>query len=141
MTPTTETVCRCRNCGDAFEWPERPCPKPSPGVPYVDCGRGGHVFVNVTVRAIDTATDRQREVYAAICACWRLTGRSPSIRELCDRLGIAGPNAVVGHLRALKRKGLVVWDRDTTARGIWPAGLKERIAAAVTELEATRESA
>jgi len=46
----------CRNCGDPFDadaqnaamraphgaW--RPCPKPSPGVPLVDCGIGGHMY-------------------------------------------------------------------------------------------------
>lgn len=34
----------CENCGDAFDAPERPCPRPSPGIPYVHCGRGGHMF-------------------------------------------------------------------------------------------------
>lgn len=34
----------CTNCGDAFDGPERPCPCPSPGEPYKDCGRGGHMF-------------------------------------------------------------------------------------------------
>jgi hypothetical protein len=47
----------CRNCGDPFSeacdnlrfrgavgprW--RPCPKPSPGRPLVDCGIGGHMY-------------------------------------------------------------------------------------------------
>ena len=46
----------CRNCGDPFDadaenaalrqpsgaW--RPCPKPSPGRPMVDCGVGGHMY-------------------------------------------------------------------------------------------------
>jgi len=34
----------CSNCGDAFDGPERDCPKPAPGRPFVDCGRGGHMF-------------------------------------------------------------------------------------------------
>lgn len=34
----------CERCGDAFDGPERPCPHPHPGEPYVDCGRGGHMF-------------------------------------------------------------------------------------------------
>lgn len=34
----------CVRCGDAFEAPERDCPNPAPGRPYVDCGRGGHMF-------------------------------------------------------------------------------------------------
>lgn len=48
----------CKNCGDPFDraaedaavcrgaaptgW--RPCPKPSPGRPLVDCGVGGHMY-------------------------------------------------------------------------------------------------
>jgi thymidylate synthase (FAD) len=35
---------KCRTCGDAFDAPERPCPKPTPGRELVDVGRGGHVF-------------------------------------------------------------------------------------------------
>lgn len=34
----------CDRCGDAFDGPERPCPRPAPGRPYYDCGRGGHMF-------------------------------------------------------------------------------------------------
>lgn len=34
----------CENCGDLFDAPERTCPNPSPGKPYVHCGRGGHMF-------------------------------------------------------------------------------------------------
>lgn len=34
----------CSRCGDAFDGPERDCPNPAPGRPYVDCGRGGHIF-------------------------------------------------------------------------------------------------
>lgn len=34
----------CENCGDAFDGPERTCPRPSPGEPYKHCGRGGHMF-------------------------------------------------------------------------------------------------
>jgi len=37
----------CSNCGDTADGPERDCPKPSPGRPYVDCGRGGHMFDKV----------------------------------------------------------------------------------------------
>lgn len=37
-------VTKCRQCGDLFEGPERPCPKPAGVKPLVDCGRGGHLF-------------------------------------------------------------------------------------------------
>lgn len=80
-------------------------------------------------------TDRQREVLAAIRDYWRAHGNGPTTRDLMAALGFSSPNAVVGHLRPLAKKGLVVWGRGGGARGIWPAGLRERIAAAVTELE------
>jgi len=35
---------KCRACGDAFDGPERDCPDHIVGRPYVDCGRGGHMF-------------------------------------------------------------------------------------------------
>jgi len=35
----------CRNCGDSFTAPARPCPHPSPGREYKETGRGGHMFV------------------------------------------------------------------------------------------------
>ncbi len=34
---------KCRACGDSDDT-ERDCPQPAPGVPFVDCGRGGHYF-------------------------------------------------------------------------------------------------
>ena len=85
-------------------------------------------------------TDRQREVLAAIRDYWRVHGNGPGIRDLMTALGFRSPNGVVCHLRTLARRGLVVWERGG-ARGIWPAGLKAKIAAAVAELEATREPA
>lgn len=35
----------CSKCGQAFDAPSLPCPTPHPGTPYIDCGRGGHMFV------------------------------------------------------------------------------------------------
>lgn len=35
---------KCSTCGDSIDDPERECPSPSNGKPYVDCGRGGHMF-------------------------------------------------------------------------------------------------
>lgn len=34
----------CRTCNQPSESAEEKCPSPSPGVPLVDCGRGGHYF-------------------------------------------------------------------------------------------------
>ena len=41
---TTTQPLTCRNCGDLFTAPERPCPLPSPGREYKETGRGGHRF-------------------------------------------------------------------------------------------------
>ena len=59
---------KCRTCGDSFEAPERPCPKPSPGRPYVDTGRGGHVFdvtgdENIFGNVVAEALRRTWEIY------------------------------------------------------------------------------
>jgi thymidylate synthase (FAD) len=35
---------KCRACGDSFDGPERDCPEHIIGRPYVDRGRGGHMF-------------------------------------------------------------------------------------------------
>jgi len=35
----------CVRCGVAFDAPETDCPNPAPGVPLIDCGRGGHMFL------------------------------------------------------------------------------------------------
>lgn len=37
-------VSKCVTCGDLFDGPERPCPRPSGTREYADCGRGGHRF-------------------------------------------------------------------------------------------------
>jgi len=84
-------------------------------------------------------TKRQATVYAAIVRHWARYGCGPSVRELMRAANTASPNGVVGNLRALVRKGLIEWDRDGTARGIWPAGLRARIRAATMQLEVARE--
>lgn len=37
---------KCRTCSTSIDDPEAdaPCPRPSPGEPLVDCGKGGHFF-------------------------------------------------------------------------------------------------
>lgn len=45
MTTTPPLI--CRNCGDSFTAPERPCPRPSPGREYKETGLGGHMFFEV----------------------------------------------------------------------------------------------
>lgn len=52
-------------------------------------------------------TDRQAGVLAAVRDAIVRTGRPATIREIADAVGIASPNGVMCHLRALVRRGLV----------------------------------
>ena len=52
-------------------------------------------------------TDRQQEVYEFIRDKIRGRGYGPTVREIGAEFGIASPNGVMCHLRALERKGLV----------------------------------
>ena len=52
-------------------------------------------------------TKTQQAILKAICRSIRDTGRQPTIREIGNRFGIASPNGVVCHLKALQRKGYV----------------------------------
>lgn len=55
------------------------------------------------------ATTRQQQVLHAIRMC---AGAPPTIRELMTALDISSPSAVAGHLKALRRKGLVTWEAN-----------------------------
>lgn len=52
-------------------------------------------------------TRRQAQVLRLIAENLRRSGYPPTVRELCARLGLASPNAVSCHLRALERKGRI----------------------------------
>ena len=52
-------------------------------------------------------TKKQREVAEYLETALRRHGYWPSIREIQNHFGFASTNAVVGHLRALERKGIL----------------------------------
>ena len=52
-------------------------------------------------------TERQREVYRFLRDLIRRRGYGPTVREIGDAFGIANPNGVMCHLRALERKGMI----------------------------------
>ena len=60
-------------------------------------------------------TARQRGILEQIAACIAQNGYPPTTRELAERVGIKGPNALNDHLWALRRKGYVEW-QDGKAR-------------------------
>jgi SOS-response transcriptional repressor LexA len=80
----------------------------------------------------------QRLMLAAIRDFWLEQQRSPTIRELQEALDIRSPNGVVAHLKPLAAKGLIELAAGTS-RGIWPAGLRERIRQAVDAMNPTEE--
>lgn len=61
-------------------------------------------------------THRQREVLECIRDFQEQLHYSPSILEICERLGIRSTNGVAGHIRALIRKGYV--ERSSKARSL-----------------------
>lgn len=54
---------------------------------------------------MDDLTPRQRQVLNYIEKAQRQQGCPPSVRQLAHWLGIKSPNGVMGHLKALERKG------------------------------------
>ena len=86
-------------------------------------------------------TECQRRVYDAILTHYRDQGGYPSLRELCDALGISSVNGVLCNLRALVKKGWITYaakDADdgtpAQARGIRVPELQEAARLAATKL-------
>ena len=52
-------------------------------------------------------TLRQESVYRVICDYHRKYGYSPSVREICEKLGLAGPAGVHRILGVLEEKGVI----------------------------------
>lgn len=52
-----------------------------------------------------TLTDRQKDVMEFIRQNAFMYG--PTVREIAAAIGVRSPNAVVGHLKALERKGMI----------------------------------
>ena len=62
-------------------------------------------------------SDRQEAILRFVARHIDKHGWQPSIRDIGDHFGIASPNGVASHLRAMKRKGYVS-PNPTTARAI-----------------------
>jgi repressor LexA len=56
---------------------------------------------------MDNLTKRQRHVYEFIRDKIRKRGYGPTVREIGEHFGIASPNGVMCHLKALEKKGLI----------------------------------
>lgn len=55
----------------------------------------------------ETLTDQQRKIFNLILSHIRQFGNPPTIREIAEHMRFKSPNGVVGHLKALERKGLI----------------------------------
>ena len=55
--------------------------------------------------AVREITNRQEEILRFILRCWK-SGFIPTVRQIGAEFDIT-PNAVMGHLRALRKKGYV----------------------------------
>jgi repressor LexA len=55
-------------------------------------------------------TPRQRQVYVAIDHLTAERGYPPTVRELCDRVGMRSSSTVVTKLEALRREGFITWE-------------------------------
>lgn len=56
-------------------------------------------------------TYRQRQIYEWMVFYLLEHQRQPTIREIAKRFGIASPNGVARHLKAMVRKGHLAWER------------------------------
>src|SRR5918999_5422642 len=54
---------------------------------------------------VDELTDRQRQTLTYIAETVHERGYPPTVREICDGLGLASSSTVHSHLQALQRKG------------------------------------
>ena len=55
-------------------------------------------------------TKRQQAVLDVIEQCIREKGFGPTVREVCQALGLSSPSTVHVHLKALEEKGLIKRD-------------------------------
>lgn len=55
-------------------------------------------------------TNRQDEIFDYIVASVRKNGYAPSIREICQALGLRSTSTVHYHLTALAKRGLIEWE-------------------------------
>ena len=58
----------------------------------------------------DKVTKRQKAVLDCIEECIREKGYGPTVREVCQSLGLSSPSTVHVHLKALEEKGLIKRD-------------------------------
>ena len=69
------------------------------------------------------ATKQQQRVLDCIERCIREKGYGPTVREICQELGLSSPSTVHVHLRELEKKGLIKRDPLKSRSITLPAAL------------------
>lgn len=96
---------KCRTCGTVFdsEDADNPCPNPSPGRPYVDTGKGNHIFdvphfaalTPVEHEMLACASEESGEIVMivgkamrhGIDSCHPAPGSEPNRKEIAREIG------------------------------------------------------
>lgn len=70
----------------------------------------------VRIDLIDRAplTEKQQNVYESIMKYQRINGFAPTIREICNMVGMASTSSVFTHLKSLEEKGYIVRKTDSS---------------------------
>src|SRR5918912_1547878 len=66
-----------------------------------------HAFDKTGGRMTEELTERQHRVLQFVAETVADRGYPPSVREICDALGLASPSTAHSHLQALQRKGYI----------------------------------
>lgn len=61
--------------------------------------------------------NKEEQIYTYIKTCIKQEGFSPSVREICDAVGLSSPSTVHGYLKRLEQKGMIIKD-DLKKRAI-----------------------
>ena len=69
-------------------------------------------------------TKRQQAVMDSIERCIREKGYGPTVREICEDLGLSSPSTVHVHLKTLEQKGYIVRDPLKSRSISLPAGVQ-----------------
>lgn len=70
-------------------------------------GIGPAPGINPETDSRNPMTDKQKEIVSFVHGAALATGSPPSIREISDYVGKRQPAGILGHLRAIKKKGYI----------------------------------
>jgi len=65
-------------------------------------------------QAVDDLGGKQKKIYFFIKDYLELNGYPPSVRDICEAVGLSSTSTVHGHLKRLEKKGLIRRDQSKT---------------------------